>query len=390
MTKTRSYPNFLQKRVDYYYNVRLKKLEGGSLFEGPLPKSSDIFIDNNDYLCLSNHSEIIDCQINELRHSEKSLMSNVFAYERGIREDFETGFAVFTNQEDAMLCTSGLDANIGLLQTICEKDTHLYMDKMVHMSLYMGAQFSRAILHIFEHNNVNMLEDLVREFGVGVVVVDSVYSSFGSVCPLKEVAEVATKYGCILVVDESHSIGLYGSSGAGMVAELGLEEQVDFITASLSKAFCSRGGIITCSSQFRAYFRQASFPAIYSSMMLNHEAARFLKTLEIIKKADDRREKLLENMHYLHTHLDNIGFNTEISQSQILSLEVGNEMLAIKLRDLLMERGVVAAPFIPLAVPKNRCNARMTVNSGLTTLEMEHIVKSCKEVLPLVTTSIIE
>ena len=175
-----------------------------------------------------------------------------------------------------------------------------------------------------------------------------------------------------------------------MVAELGLEEQVDFITASLSKAFCSRGGIITCSSQFRAYFRQASFPAIYSSMMLNHEAARFLKTLEIIKKADDRREKLLENIHYLHTHLDNIGFNTEISQSQILSLEVGNEMLAIKLRDLLMERGVVAAPFIPLAVPKNRCNARMTVNSGLTTLEMEHIVKSCKEVLPLVTTSIIE
>lgn len=385
MIATKTYPDFLQKRMDSYYNVRLKALEGGSFFNGPLANEDAIFLDNNDYLCLSDHPEIIEAQISQLRTSEKSLMSNVFVYEAGIREQFEKEFAAFTKQEDAMISTSGLDANIGLIQTIADKQTHIFMDKMAHVSLYMGAHFSGAQLHIFEHNNVNSLEDCLKEFGTGIVIVDTVYSSFGSVCPLKEIIEVATKYGCILVVDESHSVGLYGTHGAGMLEELGLSEQVDFITASLSKAFCSRGGIITCSSKFREYFRMTAYPAIFSSMISNHEAARFLKTLEIIKREDEKREKLFKNTAYLHKHLDYIGFNTEVSNSQILSLEVRNEPLSIKLRDLLIERGVVAAPFIPPAVPKKRCNARMTVNCNLSIPQMDYIIKSCKEVLPLVT-----
>lgn len=384
MKQTKIYPDFLQKRVDHYYDVRLKALEGGSLFHGPLASKDAIFLDNNDYLCLSDHPEIIETQREQLKISEKSLMSNVFVYEAGLRDQFEQEIAAFTKQENTILSTSGLDANMGLIQTLTDRHTHIYMDKMVHASFYMGAQLTGAIVHRFRHNDVNNLEDLIQKFGVGIVVVDSVYSSFGSICPLKEVAEIATKYGCILVVDESHSLGLYGTYGAGMVEELGLEEQVDFITASLSKTFCSRGGIITCSNKFREFFRPVALPAIFSSIVLNHEAARFLKTLEVIKREDTKRERLLQNATYLHKHLDNIGFNTEFSKSQIIPLDVRNETFVIKLRDLLIERGVVVAPFMSPAVPKNRCCGRMTVNCDLTLEQMDYVIKSCKEVLPLV------
>jgi CAI-1 autoinducer synthase len=389
MVLTKSYPDFLEKRLDYYSNVIMPSLSSDKspFFLNVTPNEHSIFVDNNDYLSLANHPEIIEAQIKNLRVKDNSLMSSFFISGKGPREQFEEELAALTNQEASILSTSGWDANTGLIQTIADKTTHIYLDRMVHASLYVGAQLSGAIVHVFDHNNPDHLERKIKQYGIGVVVVDSVYSSIGSVCPLKDIVNVSKNYGCIVVVDESHSLGLYGKEGAGMVAALGLEEQVDFITASLSKTFCSRGGIITCSGRFKNYFKHNSFPAIFSSVMQNHEAARFVKTLEIIKKDEWRREQLHKNTSYLHKHLDYIGFNTEVSSSPIISLEVNNESKAILLRDLLVQKNVVTAPFIPPAVPKKRCNTRMTVNCNLTIPQLQHIVSSCIEMVPVINLS---
>jgi CAI-1 autoinducer synthase len=386
MVLTKSYPDFLQKRLDHYDNVVMPALSSDKspFFLHVVPNEQSIFVDNNDYLSLANHAEIIEAQIKQLRLQDNSLMSSFFVSGKGPREQFEEQLATHTNQEASILSTSGWDANTGLMQTIADKETHIYLDRMVHASIYVGAQLSGGIVHVFNHNDADHLERKIKEYGVGVVVVDSVYSSIGSVCPLKDIVGISKKYDCVVVVDESHSLGLYGKEGAGLVAELGLEEEVDFITASLSKTFCSRGGIITCSSKFKNYFRHNSFPAIFSSVIQNHEASRFIKTLEVIKQDEWRREQLHKNTAYLHHHLDHMGFNTEVSSSPIISLEVNNESKAILLRDLLVQKNVVTAPFIPPAVPKKRCNTRMTVNCDLTLSQLQHIVKSCKEVLPVV------
>jgi CAI-1 autoinducer synthase len=383
---TKSYPHFLQKRLDYYAHIVMPALNSDKspFFLNVTPNEHSIFVDNNDYLSLANHPEIIEAQINQLRIKDNSLMSSFFVSEKGPREQFEEQMAAHTKQEAAILSTSGWDANIGLMQTIADKETHIYMDRMVHASLYVGAQLSGGIVHIFNHNNPEHLERKIKEYGTGIVVVDSVYSSIGSVCPLNDITAVSKKYDCVVVVDESHSLGLYGTEGAGMVASLGLENRVDFITASLSKTFCSRGGIITCSDKFKNYFRHNSYPAIFSSVLQNHEAARFIKTLDIIKQDQWRRDQLHKNTAYLHHHLDYTGFNTEVSSSPIISLEVNNESKAILLRDLLVQRNVVTAPFVPPAVPKKRCNTRMTVNCNLTLSQLQHIVKSCKEVIPVI------
>ncbi len=386
MVLTKSYPYFLQKRLDHYAQVVMPALSSDKspFFLNITPNEHSIFIDNNDYLSLANHPEIIEAQINQLRVQDNSVMSSFFASGKGPREQFEEQMASHTNQEASILSTSGWDANTGLMQTIADKETPVYLDRMVHASLHVGAQLSGGTVHLFNHNNPDHLERKIKEYGTGVVVVDSVYSSIGSICPLNDIVAVSKKYDCIVVVDESHSLGLYGKEGAGMVADLGLEDRVDFITASLSKTFCSRGGIITCSKNFKNYFRHNSYPAIFSSVMQNHEAARFIKTLEIIKRDEWRRQHLHKNTAYLHQHLDYTGFNTEVSKSPIISLEVNNESKAILLRDLLVQKNVVTAPFIPPAVPKKRCNTRITVNCTLTHSQLQHIVKSCKEVLPVI------
>jgi CAI-1 autoinducer synthase len=386
MVLTKYYPYFLQKRLDHYANVVLPALSSDKspFFLNVTPNGQSIFVDNNDYLSLANHPEIIEAQINQLRVHDNSLMSSFFVSGKGPREQFEDQMALHTKQEASILSTSGWDANTGLMQTIADKETPIYLDRMVHASLYVGAQLSGGVVHIFNHNNPEHLERKIKEYGIGIVVADSIYSSTGSVCPLNDIVTVSKKYGCVVVVDESHSLGLYGAQGVGMVANLGLQGQVDFITASLSKTFCARGGIITCSNKFKNYFRHNSYPAIFSSVLQNHEAARFIKTLEIIKQDEWRRERLHKNTTYLHSQLDYMGFNTEISTSPIISLEVNNESKAILLRDLLAQKNVVTAPFIPPAVPKKRCNTRMTVNCNLTFLQLQHIVKSCKEVAPVI------
>jgi CAI-1 autoinducer synthase len=386
MVLTKMYPHFLQKRIDYYDNVVMPSLSSDKspFFLNVLPNEHSIFVDNNDYLNLANHPEIIEAQINQLKQNDNSLMSSFFASSKGPREQFEEQLAAHTNQEESILSTSGWDANTGLMQTIADKETHIYLDRMVHASIYVGAQLSGGIIHVFNHNDTDHLERKIKEYGTGVVVVDSVYSSMGSVSPLNDIVVVSKKYDCIVVVDESHSLGLYGKEGEGLVSYLGLEDEVDFITASLSKTFCARGGIITCSRKFKNYFRHNSFPAIFSSVIQNHEASRFIKTLEIIKRDEWRRVQLHKNTDYLHYHLDNTGYNTEISSTPIIALEVNNESKAILLRDLLVQKNIVTAPFIPPAVPKKRCNARMTVNCNLTLSQLQHIVKSCKEILPIV------
>jgi CAI-1 autoinducer synthase len=386
MILTKTFPQFLQKRIDYYDNVVMPALSShkSPFFLHVEPNEKSIFIDNNDYLSIANHPEIIEAQIAQLRQKDNSVMSSFFVMGKGIREQFEDALAAHTKQEASILSTSGWDANTGLMQTIADKDTHIYLDRMVHASIFVGAQLSGGKIHIFNHNDPEHLESKLKAYGSGVIVVDSVYSSMGSICPLTQIVEIGKQHDCVLVVDESHSLGVYGDDGCGLVAHLGLEDEVDFITASLSKTFCARGGIITCSANFKNYFKHNSYPAIFSSVIQNHEAARFLKTLEVIKNEGWRREKLHRNTAYMHKHLDYMGYNTELSTSPIISLEVNSEAKAILLRDLLVQKNVVTAPFIPPAVPKKRCNTRMTVNCDLTLEQMQHIITSCKEALPVV------
>lgn len=378
--KNTPYPEFLQKRMDYFYRDVLGSWDGRNLLHCFSPGYEAIILYSNDYLNLGSHPEIIESQIRALRKGSKDMVPSVFITDDSPQALFERKLANWTGQEEAILCTSGYNANIGLLQAIGGKDIPIYCDSMVHMSLLEGARTCGGIVVPFSHNNEAHLERKMKRLGRGIVLVDSIYSTDGSVCRLKEIAETSTKYGCILVVDESHSLGLYGAEGAGLTNQLGVSPHVDFITASLSKAFCGRGGIITCTGKFKDYFKHSSYPAIFSTAVTDQEAFRFIQTLEVIRKDEWRRTKLHSNTAFLHRELDKLSFNSQVSTSQIIPLQVANEAKSFYLRDLLHEYNIYAAPFIPPATTKKYCSLRLAVHCGLNEKALSKIAMAVKEI----------
>ncbi len=176
--------------------------------------------------------------------------------------------------EAGVLCQSGWCANTGLIQSIANKDVPVYIDMLAHTSLWEGIHSAGANAVPFMHNDADHLRKQVKHHGAGVIVVDSLYSTSGSLCPLTEIVEISEENGCILVVDESHSLGTHGPHGKGLVVGLGLTEHVHFRTASLAKAFAGRAGFITCSERFSEYFRYESNPADFQ---LHPAAARYCR-----------------------------------------------------------------------------------------------------------------
>ncbi len=330
-------PGFLQGRVNAYYRNRVEgDWRGGHIMKGRTPGGSDLVLTSNDYLSLSTHAEIVEAQVAALRENGRGVLrSDVFRNGEDELGKFETGLAALMGAEDVVTCQSGWNANVGLLQSMANEETPVYLDMYAHTSLWEGVLSAGATARPFKHNDPESLDRMAAKHGAGVVCVDAVYSTSGEIAPLRAMTEVAERHGCVLVVDESHSLGIFGARGEGLVEDLGLSGQVHFRTSSLSKAFAARGGIVAGSARNMEYFRYESRPAIFSSGILPSEAAGFLATLEVIAREDWRRARLQDNAAYLRAGLDALGYNVEASRTQIISLVAGPEENTILLRDAL-------------------------------------------------------
>lgn len=305
-------------------------------------------------------------------------MSAIFLQDAESKPAFETELANYVGMEICLLSQSGWAANIGLLQTICPPNTPVYIDFFAHMSLWEGIRAAGAAAHPFMHNNMSHLRKQLERHGSGVIVVDSIYSTIGTIAPLRDIYEMAQAFDCAVIVDESHSLGTHGEKGAGLVRALGLTDQVDFITVSLAKTFAYRAGAILGSKQLSDTLPFVAYPAIFSSTVLPQEVIRLEKTLEVIKGADDKREALFKRSQALVTGLKRIGFNIR-SESQIVSLECGNERNTERVRDFLEERDVFGAVFCRPATGKNKNIIRFSVNADMTPRDIDHVLMVCHE-----------
>ena len=379
--RTPDIPEFLAARVARYYRERKHQSWGGRhILHGRTPGPDALPLSSNDYLSIARHPRILEAMTSSLANEGNStLMSGIFLHGESPQLDFENNLAHFMKAEAGVLCQSGYAANVGLIQSIAGDQVPVYVDMLAHMSLWEGIRSARAQSIAFYHNQPEHLERQILRNGPGVILIDTVYSTNGSLCPLRDIAEIAGRHDCILVADESHSLGTHGPNGEGLVVELGLEDQVHFRTASLAKAFAARAGFITCSSSFSEYFKFESLPAIFSSTLLPHEVAGLAATLEVIESEGWRRDSLRANSDYLRAGLDKLGYNLNGSRSQIVSLESGTESQTIVLRDALEERGIFGSVFCAPATPKNRAMVRLSLHTNLDKHDLDRILVACDE-----------
>ncbi|WP_295891150.1 alpha-hydroxyketone-type quorum-sensing autoinducer synthase [uncultured Vibrio sp.] len=357
----------------------LPKDKGRNLVLGRKPTNKDIVLQSNDYLTISHHPEIIKHQIEVLQsNDDDSFMSNVFLHGDGANQSVEHEMAAFVGFEHCTIAPSGWIANTALMQTICDSKTHVYIDFFTHMSLWEGARYAGANIHPFMHNNPRHLTRLIRKHGAGIVVVDSVYSTLGTISPLNEIVQIAKQHDCATVVDESHSLGTHGPQGAGLLRELDLSNDVDFMTASLAKTFAYRAGAIWCNNRFGETLPYASYSSIFSSAMMLNELERIRATLKVVKESDEKRRRLFSHSRRLVSGLKKIGFNIR-SESQIIGLETGDSGNTIKVRDFLEDNGVLGSVFCTPATPNNKNIIRLSVQSDIEDDEILHVIDTCEK-----------
>ena len=375
-------PDFLRRRVDSYFTERVEKTwDGGHIMVGRTPGPDAIRLVSNDYLCMAAHPEVNAAQRRALEHPiDALLMAAVFLHGDSPQRCFEQSMADWMDAEATVLSQSGWAVNTGLIQSIAGPETPCYIDMFAHASLWEGINSAGAQAIPFRHNAPEHLERMLKRHGPGVILVDSVYSTSGSVAPLVELTDLAEAHGSVMVVDEAHSLGTHGPQGRGLVVELGLQRRVHFRTASLAKAFAGRAGIVSCSARIAEYLKYTANPAIFSSGLLPHEIAGLEATRVAISTADDRRTRLHANADYLRAGLIELGYNLTISKAQILGLEAGPERATIKLRDALESRGIFGSVFCAPATPKNRSLIRFTLHSELAHEELDRIIGVCAEI----------
>lgn len=379
-------PQQLRSRIARDFTPRWNSQWGGKfVLHGRPAGPNAVRLDGNDYLGITGHPDIVAAQVASLRKdNEFVIQSGVFLLADHPARALELGMAQWMGKEDGFVCQSGYAANLGLIQAIADADTPVYVDTMAHTSLWEGVRAAKATGHPFRHNDPDHLDRMMARHGPGLVIVDSVYSTTGALCPLTAMVEVTERHGSMILVDESHSLGTHGPGGAGLCAALGLSDRVHFITASLAKAFAGRAGFFTMPAAMRYYILSESFPNIFSSCLLPHEIAGLAATLKVVQGQDDARSRLHAHTARLRASLSDMGYPIHQGTEQIIALEAGPEPDTMVLRDQMEAQGVFGAVFCAPATSRNRSLLRLTLSASLTESELSHVEDAARAVAPLV------
>lgn len=338
----------------------------------------DLVLLSNDYLALGGHPAVVRAQVEALlQYGNGLMMSGVMVGDTDPMRGLERRLAAFLGAPAVVLCQSGWAANVGLVQSVARPGGPVYVDAAAHASLWAGIRAAGAAAVPFAHNDPAHLERLIARHGPGLIAFDTLYSVTGDFCPLAGLADVAGRTGCDLVADESHTLGVLGPDGAGLVAALGLADQVAYRTASLAKAFAGRAGLIACSPQVAEYLPFHADSAVFSSTLLPQDVAGLGAVLNLVLTGEAGRERLARNAREVRAGLTGLGYNVAPSESQIISLRPGPEASLARLQAALDARGVFGAPFAHPATAPGNTALRLSVHSELTQDDLTRILRAC-------------
>ena len=295
----------------------------------------------------------------------------------------ERELAEWMGTEDAIVFTTGHQANIGTLGTLLDSGDTVIVDSGDHASILDGVLLSKAKMRPFRHNRMDKLEralDRAQEDGGGVlVVVDGVFSMEGDVAPLVDISELCTRYGARLMVDEAHGVGVLGARGAGASERLGVEDRVDLRMGTFSKSFASCGGFIAGGADVIDYLRIASRPFLFTASAVPAALGAALAALQIVRSSEGPGllAAVEENARYFSAGLQELGFGVlgsepvrsgpgeeapfETLVTPIIPVLVGDDWKAALLWRALYDGGVFTNCAMHPAVPPGGALLRTSV-----------------------------
>jgi 8-amino-7-oxononanoate synthase len=309
---------------------------------------------SDNYLGLADHPQVREAAAQAaMRWGVGSGASRLVSGTMTVHRRLEERLAAFTGRESALLFGSGFLAGAGVIAALARPGDIVFSDELNHASLIDGCRLSRAEVFVYDHGDVEHLAwGLGQAQGRGALIVsESVFSMDGDVAPLQGIVELAERHRVRVLVDESHAIGAVGPGGRGVLAELGLEDQVDVILGTLEKSLGSYGAFVACDRTMTQYLLNAARTLVFSTAPSPPAVSGALAALKLLEERPRLVARLELNGVALSDALEHEGFGLNGSTTHIMSIVVGDPALALKMCELALGRGLFTQALVPPAVP---------------------------------------
>jgi 8-amino-7-oxononanoate synthase len=339
-------------------------------------ESEVLLLGTNNYLGLTFEASCVAKSVEALQaEGTGTTGSRVANGTYGGHAALEKKIAKFLGRRDAMVFTTGYQANVGILPALAARGDHLLLDADSHASIYDGAKLSDASVTRFRHNDP---ADLARRLkilgdtpGQKLIVVEGIYSMLGDVAPLREIAAIKRETGAYLLVDEAHSLGVLGANGRGLAELAGIEADVDFVVGTFSKSLGGIGGFCASDAADFALLRLVSRAYMFTASLPPSVVAGVTQALDILVREPQRRETLMRNAHHLYDGLAAAGFRLGPTVSPIVSIRLNDPEIAVQMWNRLLARGLYVNLALPPATPSQQALLRTSISAAHSKAELD-------------------
>ncbi|HHV94054.1 MAG TPA: glycine C-acetyltransferase [Firmicutes bacterium] len=294
----------------------------------------------------------------------------------------EEALAKFKKASAVISFQSGFAANLAVIPALVGKGDTIYSDSLNHASIIDGCRLSRAEIKVYEHCDMESLEERLKEPASGrkLIVTDGVFSMDGDIAPLPAIVELAEKYGAITMVDDAHGEGVLGTNGRGIVDHFGLHGRVDVEVGTLSKALGVVGGYAAGAPELIEYLAQRARPFLFSSAVTPADVAAAIAAVEILDSDDELVQKLWDNARYFKTRMQELGFDIGRSETPITPVMIGEAAAAAEFSKRLFEERVFAQSIGYPTVPRGKARIRVMVSASHSRNDLDYGIAAFEKV----------
>lgn len=309
---------------------------------------------SNSYLGLTNHPRLKEGAIKAVeKYGTGCAGSRFLNGTLDIHLELEERLAKLVNKEEALIYATGFTVNSGVVPAITGREDYLIFDEFDHASIIEGKRLSFSKQFKYRHNDMDALERVLKKCEpdkLKVIVVDGVFSMEGDVAPLPEIVALSKKYNASIMVDEAHSLGVFGENGAGVCEHFGVSQDVDLIMGTFSKSLGTIGGFIAADKNIINYLKHNSRTLIFSASITPASTGCVLAALDVMADERWRQQALWDNTHRAKAGFLKAGFEIGPTETPIIPLYVRDNNKTFLLTRMLMDDGVFVNPVVSPAV----------------------------------------
>jgi len=334
---------------------------------------------SNNYLGLANHPYVREQTRQGVDRwgvglGGPPLLNGTMSLHRRLEERVSS----LKGKGSALLYSSGYSANVGWLSALAHRKDIVVLDEFCHASLYDGARASKATILPFRHSSLDDLEETLamarRRHPVNLfVVVEGIYSMDGDLAPLDAIVALSKKHDAFVALDDAHATGVLGATGAGAAEHFGVEEEVDLVMGTFSKALAASGAFVASDPEVVRYLRFFSRSHFFSASMPPVTLSAIHAGLDVLEREPERRRRLFDNVRYLTESLTSVGIPVW-SPSAIVPVRVPSRVRAVCRR--VHEAGVFVNAIEYPAVPRGKERFRVSVMSEHTHPDIDRLVEA--------------